>query len=114
MTKLGYKLKNAAQRAMILGTSAMYGLSAKALDISTDYEVNQDADASKALGGLIGLVIFAFRIGGIVDMIIGFATFAKTFKENNGDKRGQAIAEIVSGFIILMIPTFLKSIGVLN
>ena len=47
-------------------------------------------------------------------MIIGFATFAKTFKENNGDKRGQAIAEIVSGFIILMIPTFLKSIGVLN
>ncbi len=114
MNGLGTKAKNGIRSLAIMGTALMYNLAAKATQIDTNYSVNQNADADKALGGLIGLVIFAFRIGGIVDMIIGFATFAKTMKDNNGDKRGQAIAELVSGFIILMIPTFLKTIGVLN
>ena len=112
MNGLGTKAKNGIRSLAIMGTALMYNLAATQID--TNYSVNQNADADKALGGLIGLVIFAFRIGGIVDMIIGFATFAKTMKDNNGDKRGQAIAELVSGFIILMIPTFLKTIGVLN
>ena len=111
MNGLGTKAKNGIRSLAIMGTALMYNLAAKATQIDTNYSVNQNADADKALGGLIGLVIFAFRIGGIVDMIIGFATFAKTMKDN---KRGQAIAELVSGFIILMIPTFLKTIGVLN
>ena len=111
------KVKGMASQAfngmLCLATMAMCSVNAFAsFTINTGYQV-KDVSGLNPEALILGLAFWLCRLVGISMLIFGIYGYVTARKDGEAESMNGAIGKLVSGAVLLMMPTVLQAIGII-
>lgn len=87
---------------------------AYALNIKHDYTISSGAATMNPEGLIIGLAVWICRIIGIAMLIWGIYGYVTARKDGEAESMNGAIGKLVSGIVLVAMPSILQALGIIN
>lgn len=82
-------------------------------DISTEYTIG-DLSGLNAEGLILGLAFWLCRLIGISMLVFGIYGYVTARKDGEAESMNGAIGKLVSGIVLILMPSILQGIGIIS
>lgn len=109
------KVKNAVPAAVAMFMTMAYSvIPAYALEINTNYNIAADVSDFNPEKMILGLAFWLCRLIGISMLIFGIYGYVTARKDGEAESMNGAIGKLVSGLILIAMPSVLSGLGIIG
>ena len=83
------------------------------LDIDTNYSISDGVSSMNPEGLIIGLALWISRLIGIGMLIWGVYGYVTARKDGEAESMNGALGKLISGLVLVCMPSVLKALGVI-